>query len=277
MGGITGQIQQMSGRRYASYLARVLSVQSANMIQALPLADAGVTGVAADSSAGANPGCYFSGGLYVPGTLVFDEPGPAAGLKSVKFDGNDSGVDMVRQFAGGSNTFPADWNGNLFSAITWAKIDIAATWSDLTTARWMWHVRDGADPAYYATMGKINAVAHQISWRRRTGGAVVEQLYTWPIGQQPYLDWFCMGMTFDYNAGAPIAKFFLWDALLGFQKVGQSVSANLTDWGVHPPTAGSSVLAAGSLTLQEWSGWLALSVTWGAELTEYEIESAMTP
>ena len=242
------------------------------MVQALPLDDA--EGQAArDLSGGENPGSYFDSNGYGGALLTFQQAGPTPDTLAVELTGDDSGIDMIETQGGGNNDFGGDWNGNLYSAICWMKVDAAARWTDGTTYRYGWHVRDGADATYYSIMGK-NTTNHQIEWRRRTGGPITALTHTFnPSGPT---DWFCMGVTFDQSK--PLLSAYLWDSTNGFQAIGNSESEWLVDWGDHSPTAGTSLIGAGSLTLQEWLGLHSLTITWaGIELSLAEIRKAMTP
>ena len=85
-----------------------------------------------------------------------------------------------------------------------------------------------------------------------------------------------MGITFDQSK--PLLSAYLWDSTNGFQAIDTSESEWLVDWGDHSPTAGTSLIGAGSLTLQEWLGLISLTITWaGIELSLAEIRKAMTP
>lgn len=255
-----------------SYLQRALSVRPSYMIQALPLDDA--AGQAArDLSIAENAGSYFDSNGYGGGLLTFQQEGPSPETYGVEFTGDDSGLDMVEEEGGGNNDFGGDWNGNLYSAICWMKVDAAARWTDLTTFRYGYHVRAAGDATYYSVMAK-NQTNHQIEWRRRTGGPITSLNYTFnPAGPT---DWFCMGITFDQSK--PLLSAYLWDSADGFQAVDTSESVWLVDWGNNPPTAGTSIIGAGSLTLQEWLGFHSLTITWaGIELSAAEMRKAMTP
>jgi hypothetical protein len=183
------------------------------------------------------------------------------------FDGNDTHA------AFGSPAFAAKWDGDLFSMISWGRVDGAARWTDATTYRYLMHVRSSADVTYYAVMGK-SQTDHQLEWRRRTGGAIVSQTYTFnPTGP---LDWFCMGMTHDQTV--PVLNFYLWDSINGFQTLTPSNSASLTAWGANPPDhPGSTLAMAGSSTLQEWIGAGALHALWDRMLTPAQMQVLMTP
>ena len=246
------------------YLLRAMGVRPANIINALWLDEASGTTAADHSIAGVNDGRIIGGA-----GITYRNTGPA-GLYALWFDGNNTCVDMVDVVG---NTFPTDWNGNLYSAICWMQVDAAARWTDASTFRYGWHVRDGVDATYYTVMGR-HTDNHKIFWRRRTGGAITEQTYTFsPAGP---LDWFCMGMAFDQSQ--PLLDFYLWSSMTGFSKQTGSTSANLTDWGSHPPTAGTSLVGAGSLTLQEWIGNHSLTITWaGVKLDDAEMRRAMAP
>lgn len=259
-----------------SYLQRALSVQPTKIIQALNMVNPSGNLITDESGAG-NHGDMFAVGVYEDqtGITLTAKGGPVSALNSIAFSGDNTGIDLAHVEG---NTFGADWNGNLYSAIAWMKVDGAARWTDATTFRYGWHIRDGFDTTYYTVMGK-HTDNHKIIWRRRTGGAITEQSYTYdPSGPT---DWFCMGIGFDLTGGAgngPLLDFYLWDSVSGFQKMTGSESANLTDWGNHPPTEGTTLFGAGSLTLQEWIGSHSLCITWsGVKLSDAEIEQAMTP
>lgn len=245
------------------YLSRALGVQPGYMIQSFRFTEASGT-VAASVKKANNVGYIFGGG-----GISYRNAGPA-GTYALGFDGNNTGVDMCDD---PGNTFGADWNGNLYSAIVWCKVDGSARWTDSSTFRYGWHIRDGADTTYYCVMGR-HTDNHKIFWRRRTGGPIVEQTYTFsPAGP---LDWFCMGCAFDQSQ--PLLDFYLWTSALGFTKLTGSTSANLTDWGAKVPTNGTTLVGAGSLTLQEWIGYHGLTITWsGIKLSDAEMRKAMTP
>jgi hypothetical protein len=255
--------------RNADYLARVLSIQSAYIKQALTLEDASGT-VAVDRSTAGNNGKYFNTGA---GAITYREPGPTAGLYSIKLPGDNTGIDMVDQ---DGNTLAGAWNGDLCSAISWGRVDTLTRWTDAASYRYLWHVRDAADSTYYYVMGKTQT-ENQFMFRRRAGGPNCEIDYTFA---SPPTDFFCTGLTFNLtgNGGGPILNAYVWTSALGFLKLTPNTSASLTTFGTHKPTGGTSVLGAGSLTLQEWFGWLGLTVTWcGVALSDAEMQQAMVP
>ena len=241
-----------------TYLERVLSTRYSNLILGLPLGELIGPNAVDESSKGSN--C-----TYALAGVTYGEPGIGDGKTSVKFSGADTFVNIDTSI----NTFDDDWNGNLFSMISWAKVVDSSIWTDLSTYRWMSHIR-AADITYYATFGH-SQTNNQLEWRRRTGGAIVSKTYTFAPGGPT--DWFCAGMTF--NLTGPLLSCYLWSSLTGFITVGTSNSASLTDWGNHPPQNGLSVLYAGSLTLQEWIGWGQHNYIWNTELTPAEMQSVM--
>lgn len=246
-----------------TYLQKVLDTQPGFLIQALPLNESSGV-VATDYSSRGNDGLYASSGI------TYGEPGIGDGLTAVKFDGNDTFVDMVNR---PGNTLGSDWNGNLYSAISWGRVDGAARWTDDSTFRYVWHIRDGSNATYYTVMGK-HTNANTVFWRRRTGGAITERQFT--FSGDPPTDWFCMGITCDQSQ--PVLNFYLYDSVNGWQKLTESTSANLTDWPAeNAPTQGTSVLYAGSVTLQEWVGHGAHCYTWsGIMLSDDEMQRVMT-
>lgn len=217
---------------------------------------------ATDQSTKANNATYASAGITYGATGIGD------GKTAITLNGSDTYVNIPTSVV----TFDTDWTGNLFSMIAWGKVDGASRWTDASTFRYLMHIR-AVDTTYYAVLGK-NQTDNQLEWRRRTGGVIVSNTYTFsPAGPT---DYFCMGMTCDQSV--PRLSFYLWDSTNGFRKLAVSNSANLTDWGNNPPAEGSTVLGAGSLTLQEWIGSLAHCAVWAnVELSDAQMQVAMTP
>jgi hypothetical protein len=156
--------------------------------------------------------------------------------------------------------------------LAWGKMYGAAGWLDLSTYRYLLHVRP-ADATYYTVFGH-SQTNHQVEARRRTGGPITSITYTFsPAGP---LDWFCMGLTFAQSI--PRLTFYIWSSLTGFVTAGTSNSANLATWGNNVPTDGTTVWWAGSLTLQEWIGAGAYPYVWcGVEFTAADMRRLMTP
>lgn len=243
------------------YQSKLLSIAPASLIGLWPLGESSGT-TANDLSAKNNDAVYGGGAgvtLGVPGI---------GGKTAAEFNGTDTYVQICRT---AFTTFETDWNGNLYSMIAWGRVDAAARWEDASTYRYLTHVR-AADATYYTVMGK-SQTNHQLEWRRRTAGAIVALTYTFsPAGPT---DWFCMGLTF--NLSGPLLTAYLWSSLTGFIQVGQTNNAALTDWGANPPTDGTCVLMAGSLTLQEWIGRGQYGAIWASELNAAQMRRAMTP
>ena len=241
------------------YLARLLATRRASLLACWPLAElSGST--AYDLSPQGNHGAYVGAGITLGGAGIGD------GRAAARFDGSDTHVQV------GLPALASDWDGDHFSLIAWGKVDGEARWTDAATYRYLLHFRSSADATYYVVIGKSTA-DHQLEWRRRSGGAIVSYTHTFaPAGP---LDWFCMGMTF--TLAGPVLKFYLNDRVGGWRRLGQSSSAALTAWGANPPdNPVSTVLAAGSSTLQEWIGSLAHIAVWNAALSEAEMQRAMT-
>lgn len=241
------------------YRQRVRRAAPGALVGYWPLDEQGGT-TARDISARGNVAAYAPSGVTL-GTPGVD------GARGVSFNGTDTYVNIQTSI----NTFGADWNGNLYSMVAWGRVDAAARWTDATTFRYLTHLR-AVDTTYYTVLGK-STTDHQLTWRRRVGGPIVEILYTFsPAGP---LDWFCMGLTVDQSVPLMIA--YLWDSAGGFREVGRSSSANLTAWTGNPPAEGSTVLGAGSLTLQEWIGSLDEPAVWcGVALTAAQMRQVMT-
>lgn len=216
-------------------------------------------GTAVDSSPRGNDSTYN-------GATLANAPGPDK-VHVPYFSGSDTNVNIRTS----TNTFDIDWNGNLFSMIAWGKVDGAERWSDTSTYRYLIHIR-ATDTAYYVVMGK-STTANQIEWRRRGGGAIVNTTYTFATSGPT--TWFCMGMTHDQSV--PVLNYYFYDKSLGFVVLTPSNSTGLTDWGNNPPIEGVTLLGAGSLTLQEWIGWLGPCAVWKRKLTESEMRKVMIP
>lgn len=198
-------------------------------------------------------------------TYAADSAGPF-GTVAPTFDGNDTHVQH------GNASFAAKWDGDLYSMISWGRVDGSARWTDATTYRYLQHIRSSADSLYYTVMGKSD-VNHELQWRRRSGGGVVSQSYTFsPAGPT---DWFCMGMTHDQSQ--PVLNFYLWDSVDGFQTLTPKTSVELTAWGNNPPDGTATVMMAGSTTAQEWIGSGGPAAVWDRMLTGAEMQALMTP
>ena len=242
-----------------SYTEKIASIKPSNLILHLPLNES--SGLVANDISGRE-----SHGAYASSGITYGVGGIGDGQTGVAFDGNDTyiNIDSV------TRPFDTDWNGNLFSMVAWGKVDGSGRWSDATTYRYMQHIR-AADATYYAVMGK-STTDNQLEWRRRTGGVITSYKHTFsPAGP---LDWFCMGMTCDQSV--PELIFYLNDSVNGWRKLSTSNSAYLTDWGNNPPVTGATVMYAGSLTLQEWIGSGQHSIIWNDQLSDSEMEEAMT-
>ena len=255
------QTRSLSHRRRiwgASYADRVLSTAP---IAYWPLDEKAGTGARCPVDSNLD-GTYAAAGI----AYAADEDGPF-GTAAPTFDGSNTYVSF------GNASFAAAWDGDLFSMISWGRVDGSARWTDSATYRYLQHIRSSADSTYYAVMGK-NTTNHQLEWRRRSGGAIVSQTYTFsPSGP---LDWFCMGMTHDQSV--PVLNYYLWDSVNGFQTLTPSNSASLTAWGANPPDqAGTTVMMAGSITAQEWIGAGAQHIVWDRMLSTATMQALMTP
>lgn len=241
------------------YMQRIAALAPANLIALWPLDDAaGPT--ARDLSSNAQRADYAAAGVS------YSAAGPGSG-KAVTMSGADTYVNIVTS----ANTFDTLWNGNAYSMMCWGKVDSAARWTDVSTFRYLAHLR-ATDATYYTTLAGRTTTNNQIEWRRRVGGPIVSLTHTFVT---PPTDWFCMGLTVLQSAPLMIA--YLYDTVGGFREVGRSTSANLTTWAGNAPQEGASVLGAGSLTLQEWIGGLAIAGFWNTVLSEAQMRTAMTP
>lgn len=242
-----------------AYLQRIAALAPANLMALWPLDDAaGPT--ARDLSSNAQRVDYAASGI------TYNAAGPGSN-KAVTLDGNNTHANIMTSV----NTVDTLWNGNAYSMIAWGKVDGAARWTDISTYRYLIHLR-AADATYYTVLGGRSTTNNQIEWRRRVGGPIVSLTHTFVT---PPTDWFCMGMTVLQSSPLMIA--YLYDTAGGFREVARSTSVNLTTWSGNPPLEGASVLGAGSTTLQEWIGGLAICGLWNTTLSEAQMRVAMTP
>lgn len=222
------------GTPIQTYSQRIIA---ANPSLYWPLSDS-VGTTAAESIA--NFTIAYGGGTGV----TYGTTGIGDGLTAVTFNGIDTYIQIGK--VGFTATY---WDGNTGSALLWAKIDNLARWDDVSTHRWLFHIRAPSDGTYYLTFGKSNASAKLLSWRRRTGGLIAEVL----VSNFTSTDWFCMGMTWSLTGGI---RAFLNGAYVGTSSLG------ITDWLGKDVDGGTSILYAGSNTLQEWFGSGARCAYW---------------
>jgi hypothetical protein len=183
------------------------------------------------------------------------------------FNGNDTRINL------GTAAFAADWNGDLYSMIQWAKVDGAARWSDAVT-RYLNIISASADINYRAQLVKLNT-ANTLNVQRRSGaGLAAVSLNIAPT--LPPTDWFCLGATFDQSL--PRLKAFLFTSWGGWRKFGESSDAvNLGPWGSNPVDGADTTGFFSYQTGSEWIGWGQYGVIWNAALAEREMETVMTP
>lgn len=226
-----------------------------------PLDDAAASAQARDLSGNSQRADYAGSGVTYRAAM-------GHGRSGVTLSGTDTYVNIMTT----ANTFDSTWNGDRYSVAMWGRVDGASRWTDAASYRYLAHFR-ATDATYYTVMGK-SQTDHQLAWRRRTGGAITELTYTFsPTGP---LDEFCMGMTFDVTG--PLFIAYLWDSVTGFREVARSTSASLVSWVGNAPVEGTSVLGAGSLTLQEWFGSLRDAMVWsGTALSAAQMRAVMTP
>lgn len=207
---------------------KILSTYPADLIAYYKLNEA--SGNAIDYSGNGNDIAYSGTGVTLGVAGVGD------GNTAARFDGNNGYVAI------GSSAFAALWDGDKGSAVAFAKVDSAARWTDATTYRYPLHIRSSVDATYYIVFGKTTT-DNQLTFRRRTGGPITEILHTFSS-----TGWFLMGITWDL-AGDNV------EAYVNGVSVG-SAANTLTTWPTsgQEPNSGTTVLYAGSLTLQEWIG-----------------------
>jgi hypothetical protein len=233
-------------------LDKIVNTRYASLIALLAMNDLGGT-VARDFGPQLNHGTYVGAQLGEAG--LDGEP-------CVYVGGGTAKVAL------GSAAFAADWNGDLYSAIVWGKL-AAAQWADGVYRR-LFTVQSTADANVWTGITK-GQTANQLLWERR-GPAVTTVGLNKVLNIAP-LDWLCVGITVDVSV--PVLKAFLFTSWSGWQKIGQSGSANLVAWGANPPDdAQTAFLFAPSLP---WIGWGQYGVIWNAALAEREMELVMTP
>jgi hypothetical protein len=170
------------------------------------------------------------------------------------------------------NAYP-QWDGDLFTAIVWGKIDDATLWNNSQgTHRWIFHPRSSTDVTYYSSMGR-NQATNQLEWRRRAGTFIVSEVFEY---SSAYLDWFCMGITASFSGN--FVRFYLYDALNGFQRVGEETGGGIESWtNTEIPDGSDTVLYAGNdAGAQTWIGHGAHCYTWaGVALTDSQMQQIM--
>jgi hypothetical protein len=219
---------------------------------------------------------YPLDGLAQPSGVSYGRPGIGDGLACTEHNGTDSGILI------GNVAFGQLWDGNVGSAISWGKVDAASRWTDAAAYRYPFHVKSRQDSTVYLAMGK-SQTNHQVSWRRRIGaGNVNPQFeYTYTFSPSGPTGWFCQGMTWDVVSSPKKIKCFLYaPGVLEWTKLYDDTPATgLEDWvnATYTPDGKDTVLAAGSLTAQEWIGRVAHVYLWaGAALTDDEMRRAMS-
>lgn len=243
-----------------SYQERIYNTARSNLIGYWPLSD--LPGTQAIDLSPHNQRADYS-----TVSIAYGAQGRLAGQRAITMSGVDNYVNIRTSV----NTFDTLFDGNNYTLLGWSKVDDIARWNDLAAFRYNMHIR-ASDVTVYTVMGKTQT-ANQLTWRRRTIGAITEFLYTFPIAP---VDWYCQALSFRLLP-TPLLKAFLWDSITGWRIVGSSNAAALTDWGNNPPQEGSTVLGAGSLTAQEWIGSIADCVVWNTTLPDSTIQYLMTP
>jgi hypothetical protein len=211
---------------------------------------------------------YPLSGVYQPSGITYGEPGIGDGRTSTKHNGSDSGILI------GSKAFGQLWNGNVGSSVSWGRVAGASQWTDGSTLRYPIHVKSRQSSNVYLVSGK-QTTNHTLTWIRRCVNAQFEYTYTFPtVGT---LKWFCQGFTWDINGKF---KCYLYiPGELNWTKLYDAIpSSGNENWSNASYTADdpNTVLAAGSLTQQEWIGWCSWQAYWGgATLTEKEMRDVM--
>lgn len=196
-------------------------------------------------------------GDYSATGITYGQPGLRAGETCVSFDGNN-GYMLWNKTA-----INQAWNPDKGSVAGWAKVDAAARWAeDGVSARWWFHPR-AADVNYYMAIGKEITPANTIGFRRRAGAANPIESVTYTTTSTEWIMW---GMTWDTTANELIAY-------INGVEVGRDTCAGTWDKAANPITAaGSTVMYAGSTTLQEWIGSGGPVAVWaGVVLTPAEM------
>lgn len=216
---------------------------------------------------------YPMHGVYQPSGITYGQTGVGDGLTATVHNGTDSGVLI------GSLAFGSLWNGNVGSMIAWGKIDASGTWTDGSTFRYPGvHIKSRQNSTVYLVMGK-STTNHTLAWRRRVINAQFENTYT--FGTVGTLLWFCMGMTWDVTTANKIRCYLYVPGEVAWSKLYDATPATgMESWSNASYTADDSntVIAAGSLTQQEWKGSSAHHAIWaGKVLTDAEMYRAMVP
>lgn len=194
---------------------------------------------------------------YAPAGITLGQSGIGDGETAAEFDGNNTYVLIANVPA-----IDAQWDGDKGSMAIWNRVDGLARWTDNTTFRYGHHWRSNTDATYYIVVGGRYNANHTIFWRRRAGGPILEKTYAFaPSGPT---DWFFMGLTYDIVADT-FSCYVGLDGVLTTVYSGSFGGVGNGAWGVNPvaqPGGNTTLLAAGSLTLQEWIGRLAHAAYW---------------
>ena len=220
---------------------------------------------------------YPYSGVYQPSGITYGQPG-VGGTLCTFHNGTDSGILV------GSKAFGQIWNGNVGSMVAWGKVAAAAQWTDASTFRYeALHVKARQDLTVYLVMGK-SSTNHTLSWRRRIGAGDVnaqfEHVHTFaPTGP---LGWFCQGMSWDMVSNPKKIRCYLYvPGVLAWTKVyDDTPETGIQDWdnATYTPDDANTVIAAGSLTQQEWIGNADHNALWnGVVLSDAEMRYVMTP
>jgi hypothetical protein len=229
--------------------------------------------------------CYFAGvrlegdmtldGIYSPAGIAYGQSGPINNYTAVSCNGTDTHVLV------GSVAYNQKFNGNKGSAIAWGKLDGASRWNDLTTHRYLYHIKSTPSLIHYVCMGKPQTAANRLYWIRNAGGSLYAKNYDFPSGGTT--DWFCMGMVWDVlSTPKRIACYLYTHADRVWQKISDEAPAvgnEVWDQSVNPVDGENAELLAGTnLSTQEWIGYGGPIAEWGGVcLSDSEMQRVMTP
>lgn len=147
-------------------------------------------------------------------------------------------------------------------------------WADLTTQRYLFHVKSSIDFTWYAVFGRDMDAINRVNWMRRVGVAYVKRTYTFVT---PPTTWFCMGYSVDIAGGGREQCYLYVPETMFFAKVYDgAISGGNGAWGAYPVNDYNTLLMAGDPVSQLWKGSGSVSAYWaGVTLSDYEMMLAM--
>lgn len=231
----------------ASYLGRILSTQSANLLGCWPLAE--TSGTTADNAEGtaARDGTYANGVTLNADTFLDGTPAPS-------FDGIDDYVSIF------STDLSNAYNKDEMTLLAWAKIPLAATWTDATN-RGIAKIGNGGTNFIQARRTSTN---NQLSGNYATSANNQRN-----FSLAGTTDWFPIVVTASASAGE--VKVYS----TGGQQ-GATITPITGTWPAVGLTLGICVIGAATSTTQFFKGLIKYVTFWSVALSAAEVAALAT-